>query len=136
MPPIQVLLRDKDAEGRALVYATSWWNAAAASSNLRDPSQPIWVSLTQAHKELYREIQTVQLGGSAVLEKHFGEGYIFVVSSAESWIRERHCVKCAVGRCIPRMSQLANAFRCRYLWAFLGAAVPVLAWRTATDSDS
>jgi chorismate lyase len=68
----EVLLRHKDAEGRALVHATSWWNAAAASSNLRDPSQPIWVSLTQAHKELYREIQTVQLGESAALEQHFG----------------------------------------------------------------
>jgi glycine/D-amino acid oxidase-like deaminating enzyme len=74
---IQVLLRHKDAEGRALVHATSWWNAAAASSNLRDPSQPIWVSLTQAHKELYREIQTVQLGSSAALEQHFGENCMF-----------------------------------------------------------
>lgn len=68
----EVLLRNLDDGGRALVHATSWWNTDAASSNLRDPSQPIWVSLSQARKELYREIQTVQLGGSAALEEHFG----------------------------------------------------------------
>lgn len=43
----QVLLRNMDDSGRALVHATSWWNVAAASSNLRDPSKPIWVSLSQ-----------------------------------------------------------------------------------------
>ena len=82
--PAQVLLRNPADGGRALVHATSWWNAAAASSNLRDPSQPIWVSLTQAHKELYREIQTVQLGGSAALEQHFGEARMTVRGPAHS----------------------------------------------------
>ena len=44
----------------------------------------IWVSLTQAHKELYREIQTVQLGGSAALEQHFGEARMTVRGPAHS----------------------------------------------------
>ena len=132
--PLQVLLRHKDDEGRALVHATSWWNAAAASSNLRDPSQPIWVSLTQAHKELYREIQTVQLGNSATLESHFGEWCMLSVH-LKSQSHQLHCVECAVSLGSPRLLQLVRSTR-RCLWAFLGAAVPVLAWWAATDSDS
>lgn len=81
----QVLLRNPDNGGRALVHATSWWNTDAASSNLRDPSQPIWVSLSQARKELYREIQMVQLGGSAALEEHFGKHALLLCAPACVW---------------------------------------------------
>lgn len=115
------------------MHATSWWNAAAASSNLRDPSQPIWVSLTQAHKELYREIQTVQLGSSAALEQHFGEDCMLLVLRAGA----RRCSTVSNAQWNFAAQALCDWAHstCRHLWAFLGAAVPVLAWRAAADGD-
>lgn len=65
----QVYLRAGDTHCKPLVYATSWWNAATVDNFLRDKDQPIWVSLTQQHMELYREVQLVYLGHNAELER-------------------------------------------------------------------
>lgn len=69
----EVLLCNQHDGGKALVHATSWWNIDEASSSLPDPKKPIWVSLSQARKELYREIKAVGLGGSPLLEQYFEE---------------------------------------------------------------
>lgn len=68
----EVLLRNSADGDRPLVHATSWWNVDQATANLQDPSKPIWVSLSQARKELYREIKVVRLGSSPQLEEYFG----------------------------------------------------------------
>ncbi len=39
-----------------LVYAVSWWDAEEVDRYLSDRSKPIWVSLSQGHVELYREV--------------------------------------------------------------------------------
>ncbi|GFR46140.1 hypothetical protein Agub_g7666 [Astrephomene gubernaculifera] len=55
----------KDAPaGIPLVYASSWWNAATVDEYLRDRSQPIWMSLSQGHVELYREVHALFRGHS------------------------------------------------------------------------
>ena len=66
---MQVYLRVGHKDSRPLVYATSWWDASTVDSFLRDRSQPIWVSLTQQHMELYREIQSVDVGFNHELER-------------------------------------------------------------------
>lgn len=40
-----------------LVYACSWWDAAQVDAYLQDKTKPIWVSLSQGHVELYREVR-------------------------------------------------------------------------------
>ena len=55
-----------------LVYASSWWNATAIDEFLKDKSQPIWVSLSQGHTEIYRDIKTVLKGHNKKLEGLMG----------------------------------------------------------------
>ena len=70
LPHLQVLLRLPEGEDtRAVVYASSWWDAAHVSDYLKDTSRPIWESLSQGRTELYREIQQVYCGHSAFLEE-------------------------------------------------------------------
>ncbi|PNH01385.1 hypothetical protein TSOC_012736 [Tetrabaena socialis] len=45
--------------GVPLVYASSWWNAGEVDQYLRDRSKPIWISLSQGHVELYREVHAL-----------------------------------------------------------------------------
>ncbi|KAG1664696.1 hypothetical protein FOA52_006671 [Chlamydomonas sp. UWO 241] len=80
----QVLLRPGGKECAPLVYACSWWNATDVDTYLSDKSKPIWVSLSQEHVELYREVQLVYHGHSASLERllqcegpFWGRSYIF-----------------------------------------------------------
>lgn len=83
--------------GVPLVYASSWWPAATVDRYLADRSQPIWMSLSQGHVELYREVhglycgtaperlrQLLELGGSGgggeeegAEEGLWGRQYIF-----------------------------------------------------------
>ena len=66
----QVLLRlPEGSSNRAMVYASSWWDAAHVSEYLKDTSRPIWESLSQGRIELYREIRQVYCGHSAFLEE-------------------------------------------------------------------
>lgn len=66
----QVLLRLPEGDSnRAMVYASSWWDAAHVSEYLKDTSRPIWESLSQGRTELYRDIQQVYCGHSAFLEE-------------------------------------------------------------------
>lgn len=66
----QVLLRLPEGDNnRAMVYASSWWDAAHVSEYLKDTSRPIWESLSQGRTELYRDIQQVYCGHSAYLEE-------------------------------------------------------------------
>ncbi len=44
-------------QGPPLVYAVSWWRAQEVDVYLSDRSKPIWVSLSQGHVELYREVR-------------------------------------------------------------------------------
>lgn len=82
----QVLLRlpEEGNSNRAMVYASSWWDAAHVSEYLKDTSRPIWESLSQGRTELYRDIQQVYCGHSAYLEEQFqargpfwGRHYVF-----------------------------------------------------------
>ncbi|EFJ47999.1 hypothetical protein VOLCADRAFT_104962 [Volvox carteri f. nagariensis] len=71
---------DNDGGGRGaqgpallpLVYASSWWNADTVDEYLRDKSKPIWVSLSQGHIELYREVHALFCGCSPPLEQLMG----------------------------------------------------------------
>jgi len=67
----QVWLRT--ASGQRLAYATSWWDANLVDEYLQNRSLPIWDNLSRLHTELYRDIQGLYLGHSAVLEEAFGE---------------------------------------------------------------
>ncbi|KAG2486665.1 hypothetical protein HYH03_014720 [Edaphochlamys debaryana] len=51
--------------GVPLVYASSWWNADTVDSYLRDKSKPIWMSLSQGHVELYREVHYLVRGSGS-----------------------------------------------------------------------
>lgn len=64
-----MLLRSGDGLQTPYVYAASWWNSTTVDEYLKDKAQPIWVSLSQGHVELYREIQQVYCGHSQQLEK-------------------------------------------------------------------
>ncbi|GLI60250.1 hypothetical protein VaNZ11_002337, partial [Volvox africanus] len=55
-----------------LLYASSWWNAETIDEYLRDKSKPIWVSLSQGHVELYREVHALFRGESPQLEGLLG----------------------------------------------------------------
>ena len=67
----QVWLRT--ASGQRLAYATSWWDANHVDDYLQNRSLPIWESLSRLHTELYRDIQGIYYGHSAVLETAFQE---------------------------------------------------------------
>ncbi len=67
----QVWLRT--ASGQRLAYATSWWDANHVDDYLQNRSLPIWESLSRLHTELYRDIQGIYCGHSAVLEAAFQE---------------------------------------------------------------
>ena len=56
---LQVLLHSDSDRHSPLVYAASWWCSNTVDEYLRDKSKPIWVSLTQGHLELNREIKEV-----------------------------------------------------------------------------
>ncbi|GIL89190.1 hypothetical protein Vretimale_18614 [Volvox reticuliferus] len=67
-----------------LVYASSWWNAETIDEYLRDKSKPIWVSLSQGHVELYREVHALFRGDNPQLAgllgcpgPFWGRQYIF-----------------------------------------------------------
>ena len=67
---MQVFLRlPQGSSKRAMVYASSWWDAAHVDEYLKDTSRPIWESLSQGRTELYRDIQQVYCGQSAYLEE-------------------------------------------------------------------
>jgi chorismate lyase len=66
---LQVLLKCGQVP---LVYASSWWNSTAIDEFLKDKSQPIWVSLSQGHTEIYRDIKTVYKGHNKELEGLLG----------------------------------------------------------------
>lgn len=55
--------------GRALVYATSWWNEHTVNEYLQDRQLPIWASLSAARTELYRDVQALYHGTSPFLEE-------------------------------------------------------------------
>jgi chorismate lyase len=67
----QVLLWSEGVPDAPLVYATSWWNADEVDRYLQDRSKPIWVSLSQGHIELYREIHSLRCGRNEQLEQYF-----------------------------------------------------------------
>lgn len=78
----QVWLRT--ASGQRLAYATSWWEASHVDEYLQNRSLPIWASLARLRTELYRDVQGVYYGHSAVLEAAFeqpgpfwGRHYLF-----------------------------------------------------------
>jgi chorismate lyase len=66
----QVWLRT--ASGQRLAYATSWWEASHVDEYLQNKSIPIWASLARLRTELYRDVQGLYYGHSAVLEQAFG----------------------------------------------------------------
>lgn len=57
-------------EGKALVYAASWWNARAVNEYLRDTKLPIWASLSKERTELYRDVQALYYGSSPFLARY------------------------------------------------------------------
>lgn len=67
----QVWLRT--ASGQRLAYAVSWWDANYVDEYLQNRNLPIWASLARLRSELYRDIQGIYYGNSAVLESAFGE---------------------------------------------------------------
>ncbi|NEO34100.1 MAG: DUF98 domain-containing protein [Symploca sp. SIO3C6] len=67
----QVWLRT--ASGQRLAYATSWWDANYVDEYLQNRNLPIWASLARLRSELYRDIQGIYYGNSAVLESTFDE---------------------------------------------------------------
>lgn len=78
----QVWLRT--ASGQRLAYATSWWEASHVDEYLHNKSLPIWASLARLRTELYRDVQGIYLGDSAILESAFeqsgpfwGRHYLF-----------------------------------------------------------
>jgi chorismate--pyruvate lyase len=78
----QVWLRT--ASGQRLAYATSWWEASHVDEYLENKSLPIWASLARLRTELYRDVQGIYCGDSAVLESAFqqsgpfwGRHYLF-----------------------------------------------------------
>ncbi|MBE9120080.1 chorismate lyase [Tychonema sp. LEGE 07199] len=78
----QVWLRT--ASGQRLAYATSWWEASHVDQYLHNKSLPIWASLARLRTELYRDVQGIYLGDSAILESAFeqsgpfwGRHYLF-----------------------------------------------------------
>ncbi|HEY9849376.1 MAG TPA: chorismate lyase [Leptolyngbyaceae cyanobacterium] len=66
----QVWLRT--ASGQRLAYACSWWEATHVDEYLQNRSIPIWASLERLRTELYRDVQGIYYGHSAVLEGAFG----------------------------------------------------------------
>ena len=66
----QVWLRAGPA--KPLVYACSWWNAAAFPEAMRSPERPIWRNLAAARTEAYRELSTLVLGDCPQLATAFG----------------------------------------------------------------
>ena len=67
----QVWLRT--ASGQRLAYATSWWEASHVDEYLENRELPIWASLAKLRTELYRDIQGIEFGHSAALEKAFAQ---------------------------------------------------------------
>lgn len=67
----QVFLRHPTS-GEPLLYAASWWNTETAGDILKDAGLPMWVSLEEQRRGLYRELQEVCLGDSEFLETTFG----------------------------------------------------------------
>ncbi len=63
----------KTASGQILAYASSWWEESHVDEYLQNRNLPIWKSLGDLHTELYRDIQGIYYGNSAVLEEGFGE---------------------------------------------------------------
>lgn len=58
--------------GERLAHAVSWWPQAVVDAHLRDRSLPIWASLADRRTELFRDLRSVSLGRSALLETGFG----------------------------------------------------------------
>jgi hypothetical protein len=54
-----------------LVYACSWWNAAAFAAAMPSSGAPIWRNLAAARTEAYRDLRTVYLGDNPALEAEF-----------------------------------------------------------------
>lgn len=67
----QVWLRT--ASGQRLAYATSWWEASHVDEYLQNKSLPIWASLARLRTEIYRDVQGISYGNSAILEDAFAE---------------------------------------------------------------
>lgn len=55
-----------------LVYACSWWNAAAADRFMKNREETMWSNLRTQNVELYREVRRVYLGKNKELAKKFG----------------------------------------------------------------
>jgi len=66
----QVWLRN--ASGKRLAYAASWWEASHVDEYLENRSIPIWASLARLRTELYRDVQGIYYGNSPALETGFG----------------------------------------------------------------
>lgn len=67
----QVWLRTRS--GQRLAYAASWWEASHVDEYLQNRSLPIWASLARLRTELYRDVQGLYKGNSAILEAAFGQ---------------------------------------------------------------
>jgi hypothetical protein len=72
-----------------LVYACSWWNAAAFSAAMPAAGSPIWRNLASTRTEAYRDLCTVYLGDNPALEAEFnapgpfwGRHYVLYVGGA------------------------------------------------------
>jgi chorismate--pyruvate lyase len=57
---------------QTLAWAESWWNLAAAGTNLKDREQPIWRSLTAHRAELFREVDGLAQVEAGWLADRFG----------------------------------------------------------------
>jgi chorismate lyase len=68
--------------------ATSWWEARHVDEYLENKSLPIWASLAKLRTELYRDIQGIYYGESAVLAEAFGKAGPFWGRHYVFWHRE------------------------------------------------
>jgi chorismate lyase len=100
----QVWLRT--TSGQRLAYATSWWEASHVDEYLQNRSLPIWANLARLRTELYRDIQGLYYGHSAVLETAFGEAGPF-------W--GRHYLFWHKGRPITLIYEVFSPYLTRYL---------------------
>ncbi len=63
------------AAGQPLVYACSWWNAAAFGAAMPSQAAPIWRNLAAQRTEAYRDLRCVVLGDAPPqMEASFGKG--------------------------------------------------------------
>lgn len=66
----QVFLR---MQGKAYVYAASWWCSRTVDEYLKDRNEPIWTSLSTSRTELYREVKRLYRGDNSDLQREFQE---------------------------------------------------------------